>query len=316
MIRLSNLFSFNPHGIVGLNARNLFFIQCYNKRELYIRVDDKVMTKQLAKQNGIASPDLIGVVRYHHQLNQLLELLRNRNEFVIKPIRGSEGKGILVITDRVNGLYVKSSGDVLTERGLKQHVSNILCGLHSLGGESDSAMIEQLVHYSDIFSEFSYRGMPDIRIIVFKGYPVMAMMRLPTRKSDGKANLHQGAVGVGIGIQDGKATCAIQNEKPVNVHPDTRAKLSQLSIPNWEEHLTLAARCYEMTRLGYLGVDIVLDRDRGPLLLELNARPGLAIQIANGEGLLNRLQSVELLNEGAIINPENRVEWSMLNFQH
>jgi D-alanine-D-alanine ligase-like ATP-grasp enzyme len=48
-----------------------------------------------------------------------------------------------------------------------------------------------------------------------------------------------------------------------------------------------------MTKLGYLGVDIVLDRDKGPLLLELNARPGLSIQIANGAGLVPRLEVIE-----------------------
>jgi predicted ATP-grasp superfamily ATP-dependent carboligase len=45
--------------------------------------------------------------------------------------------------------------------------------------------------------------------------------------------------------------------------------------------------------LGYLGVDIVLDPRRGPLLLEANARPGLAIQHANAAGLVPRLQEIE-----------------------
>ncbi|HMW73587.1 MAG TPA: sugar-transfer associated ATP-grasp domain-containing protein, partial [Cellvibrionaceae bacterium] len=61
--------------------------------------------------------------------------------------------------------------------------------------------------------------------------------------------------------------------------------------------LELACGCYDMTGLGYLGVDLVLDRDLGPLLLELNARPGLSIQIANKAGLLPRLQAVEQLKK-------------------
>jgi hypothetical protein len=56
--------------------------------------------------------------------------------------------------------------------------------------------------------------------------------------------------------------------------------------------LELAARSYELTGLGYQGIDIVLDRDKGPLLLELNARPGLAIQIANQAGLGPRLNAI------------------------
>ena len=57
--------------------------------------------------------------------------------------------------------------------------------------------------------------------------------------------------------------------------------------------MNLAARSYELTGLGYQGVDLVLDKDKGPLILELNARPGLNIQIANRAGLLTRLQLVE-----------------------
>jgi hypothetical protein len=48
-----------------------------------------------------------------------------------------------------------------------------------------------------------------------------------------------------------------------------------------------------MTGLGYIGVDVVLDANHGPLLLELNARPGLAIQIANFQGLLVPLEQIE-----------------------
>jgi len=48
-----------------------------------------------------------------------------------------------------------------------------------------------------------------------------------------------------------------------------------------------------LTGLGYQGVDLVLDKNKGPLILELNARPGLNIQVANRAGLLTRLQLVE-----------------------
>jgi hypothetical protein len=38
---------------------------------------------------------------------------------------------------------------------------------------------------------------------------------------------------------------------------------------------------------------MVLDADLGPLVLELNARPGLAIQIANGRGLRGTLDAID-----------------------
>ena len=81
----------------------------------------------------------------------------------------------------------------------------------------------------------------------------------------------------------------------VHEHPDTGEPIAGLTIPQWDHCLLLAARCYELTALGYLGVDIVLDRTRGPLILELNARPGLNIQIANKLGLKYRLDRIHEL---------------------
>jgi hypothetical protein len=72
-----------------------------------------------------------------------------------------------------------------------------------------------------------------------------------------------------------------------------------------------------MTGLGYIGCDLVLDRKLGPLILELNARPGLAIQIANGAGLSLRLQAIEALDEEQLEWPaEKRVEYSRSLFGH
>ncbi|MDX5335526.1 MAG: alpha-L-glutamate ligase-like protein, partial [Marinobacter sp.] len=64
------------------------------------------------------------------------------------------------------------------------------------------------------------------------------------------------------------------------------------------------------TGLGYMGVDLVVDAYKGPLLLELNARPGLAIQMANGEGLLPRLRNIEALKRPHF-SPRERVQYAM-----
>lgn len=132
-----------------------------------------------------------------------------------------------------------------------------------------------------------------MRVIVYKGYPAMAMMRLATAESDGRANLHQGAVGVGLDIHSGKAINAVMHNLPITVHPDTGVDLMKLEVPFWKEHLEIATKAYEMTNLGYLGADIVLDKFRGPMMLELNARPGLAIQIANSCGLAKVLKKID-----------------------
>ncbi len=300
-------------GIIGMNERNFGLIAHHNPRHLYPMVDNKLKTKILAQQAGITVPKLLGTLQYQHDVKQLKQLLDEHNQFVIKPVTGSGGKGILAIIKQDAGLYIKSSGDAIKFPDITRHVSNILSGLHSLGGKPDTVMIESLIQLDPIFADYSYKGIPDIRIIVFKGYPIMTMLRLTTKASDGKANLHQGGVGVGIDIATGRALHAIQFGQPILHHPDTHKIFSELVIPHWDELLRLAAACYEMTGLGYLGADLVLDKQLGPMIIELNARPGLSIQVANCAGLASRIEFIEKL-ETITINPESRVALSQQAF--
>ncbi len=300
-------------GIIGMNQRNFGLVARYNPRHLYPLVDDKLKTKKLAQAANITVPELLGTVLYQHDVKQLKNMLSAYNQFVIKPVKGSGGKGILVITEQDHNLYYKPSGEAVKLSHIQRHVTNILSGLHSLGGKPDSVMIESLIQIDPAFADYSYEGIPDLRVIVLKGYPIMAMLRLATHASDGRANLHQGAIGVGIDIGTGEALHAVQYGNPVYHHPDTRNAFVNLTVPHWDKLLTLAAACYEMTGLGYLGVDIVLDKDKGPMIIELNARPGLSIQVANYAGLAPRVAVVEAL-EHADSDPQSRVAFSKRNF--
>ncbi len=316
MLRLVSPAKLKRAGIVGMNMRNVAYIAQNNPRHLYPRVDDKLLTKKIAKQGGIAVPPLIGVVKFTGQIKELPDFLAPHEQFVIKPSRGSGGKGILVVTGREGDRYAKPSGTLISFSDLARHVNGILSGLFSLGGKPDVAMIESMVQFSDVFKGYSYEGVPDIRMIVYKGYPVMAMTRLSTSASDGKANLHQGAVGVGLDIGTGCALRAVQYDRPVELHPDTGAKLSDIEVPHWQELVRLATSCYEISEMGYLGADIVLDQEKGPLILELNARPGLAIQVANGTGMKPRTEQVdrEIARNRRLPPPDERAAWSMRTF--
>lgn len=308
-------FKLKRKGVMGMNKRNHAYIGRYNDRSKYPLVDDKLKTKIIAQRAGATVPKLIGVVSNQGDVKHIHEMVKDWPGFVIKPARGSGGKGILVITSHKDGVYTKPSGSTINKEDVERHVSNALAGLFSLGGKNDVAVVENLIKFDDCFDGFSYEGVPDVRIIVFKGYPVMAMMRLSTSASDGKANLHQGAVGVGIDIATGKAVRAVQFNRPVKLHPDTGKELKTLEVPHWQRLLTLAASAWEMTGLGYMGTDMVLDKDEGPMVLELNARPGLAIQIANGAGLLPRLQHIENLGTPMIYpSAEERVAYAAKHF--
>ncbi len=279
-------------GILGMNQRNADFILPYNPRKFFPRVDNKLETKRLAQLAGIPVPELYHVIEFEHQIRAVHGILEQYKSFVIKPAQGSGGDGIIVIAGRRGRHYLKSDGSIITQEDLSFHLSNILSGMHSLGGHADKVIVEAKVEFDPIFQDISYQGVPDIRIIVFLGYPIMAMVRLPTRLSSGKANLHQGAIGVGIDLKTGITAQGTQHNRVVQEHPDTACGVHGVQIPHWPELLHICAQTYELTGLGYLGVDLVLDKTLGPMMLELNARPGLAIQIANQTGLLPRLEKV------------------------
>lgn len=289
-------------GILNMNGRNYAVIGAYNSRNLFPLVDDKVKTKELAHTVGIQTPKLIGVIEAQYEVKNILSLVKGYKSFVIKPAHGSGGKGVLVIKKYTKNYFRTASERVLKFSEVYQHISNILSGLYSLGGRYDVAIIEEMVSFSDRFKDYSFQGVPDVRVIVYKGYPAMAMMRLATKESGGRANLHQGAVGVGLDLKTGKAISAVQHNKPIQIHPDTGADLFTLKVPNWRTHLEIGAKGFEMTGLGYLGADIVLDKEYGPMMLELNARPGLAIQIANQKGLMHALTNIDSLPQNLPYN--------------
>ncbi|SFB45168.1 alpha-L-glutamate ligase-like protein [Azotobacter beijerinckii] len=308
-------------GIMGINRRNADYVLKYNKRSLYPIVDDKIITKHRAIAAGIHVPELYGIIETEKEIEKLDQIIGEHSDFVIKPAQGAGGDGIMVIADRFEGRYKTVSGKIVTHDELEHHISSILTGLYSLGGHRDRALIEYRVKPDPIFKNISYEGVPDIRIIVLMGYPVMAMLRLPTRQSGGKANLHQGAIGVGVDLATGITLRGTWLNNKIAKHPDTTNPVDGVQLPDWDGFMKLAAGCYELCGLGYIGVDMVLDETKGPLILELNARPGLNIQIANDCGLVLRTHAIEThlaeLEERATQEaPDERVRFSQALFGH
>ncbi len=303
-------------GVLGLNERNADYIMRLNPRRLYPRVDDKSLTKELAIAAGMAVPDLYGIIANQGEVRRFGEIVADRNSFVIKPAQGSGGDGILVVTSRSQrkrDCYRLSNGILISAAEIRYHIANIVSGQYSLSGNPDKALIEYCVRFDPTFADVSYQGVPDIRVVVYRGYPTMAMVRLPTRASDGKANLHKGAVGAGIDMSSGETLTGVLNNAVVDEHPDTGALITGLRIPHWDFILRSAARGFEVTGLGYLGVDMVIDRERGPLILEMNARPGLNIQIANCTGLVKRIARVDEIHDESA-KPDERARIARREF--
>jgi alpha-L-glutamate ligase-like protein len=301
-------------GVLGMNRRNAEYIMRCNPRSTFPLVDDKVLTKRLAAEQQIPTPTLYLVIEHHGDIAGFEKVLGDQHEFVVKPGRGAGGSGILLIKDRTSEGFIKQNWKIISREDLTYHISSILSGIYSLEGLEDRALFESLVHPDPVFASVTYQGVPDIRIVVYRGVPVMGMVRLPTQASDGKANLHRGAIGAGIEISRGRTVTAVHGYEIVTHHPDTGNPVSDIQIPHWKNILHMAAHAFNMTGLGYLGVDIVIDRERGPLLLELNARPGLGIQLANRIGLRKRLEWVDRAPIQIFATPESRVTWAVETF--
>jgi alpha-L-glutamate ligase-like protein len=287
-------------GILGMNHRNAACILDHNPRAKFPLVDDKLRLAKLCAQIGVPSPAVYAAVSSYGQLRHLPELLGPRSEFVIKPNRGSAGRGILVVTGRDGRDYLRHNGERLTLDLLRQHFSDILSGMYSLGGQLDTVIVQQRVRLHPVFEAITYKGIPDVRVILYRHEPAMAMLRLPTKMSNGRANLHQGGIGTGIDLDTGVTHHAVQRNRFIERHPDTSRKVVGMKVPFWNDVLAMSRAVSRAVGLGYIGVDIVVDANCGPMLLEANARPGLAIQIANGRGLMPRLREIDaLLDEKA-----------------
>jgi alpha-L-glutamate ligase-like protein len=280
-------------GILGMNRRNAACILDHNPRSLFPMVDDKLKMRDLCSRIGVPTPRIYAALSCPGMLRRLPQYLEGLQDFVVKPNRGSAGRGVLVVTGREGNDFLRHNGERLSLEQLRQHLSHNLSGMYSLGGRPDQALLQQRVLLHPAFVPITFQGIPDVRVVLYRGRPAMAMLRLPTRASGGRANLHQGGIGAGVDLETGLTHHAVLRNRAVELHPDTGVPVIGMHVPFWKPILEMSRRVAAAVGLGYLGVDIVLDAQDGPMLLEANARPGLAIQIANGQGLLPRLRHID-----------------------
>ncbi|MCA9442178.1 MAG: ATP-grasp domain-containing protein [Candidatus Omnitrophica bacterium] len=268
--------------ILGLNARNRRFVYPSNDRHTIRIANDKLMARARLEQVGIPMPILLGRVVTLFEIKSTLARISNwENGVVVKPNWGSGGRGILFLTSDGNGGFVGGRKGTMTSCEVDRHLRTVLSGEYSLRSGMDKVVIEDRVRSHPDILALNEDGAPDIRVLCVGGNPLLAMARVPTRRSCGKANLHQGAIGVGLDMQSGQGLTATWKNRFIDRHPDTGLPIKDLRIPHWEEVLKIAKATCAAVPLGYAGVDIMVDREKGPLVLEINARPGLAIQLAN-----------------------------------
>ena len=278
--------------MLGINRRNHEYLFRWNRRDRWAVADDKLATKAALVAAGVPVPATLGTCAAPWELRALRTMAARADGFVAKPARGAGGGGVLVVA-RVDGEHLwKPSGARLGWNDVVAHAADVLAGVYSLGGREDALLVERRVVCEAAMTGLAWGGVPDVRVVVLRGVPLAAMLRLPTRRSDGRANIHLGGLGVGVDLADGRTTHAVAQGRAIAAHPDTGVALAGAVVPAWDDVVTLAVQAADAVGLGFLGVDVVVDAALGPLVLEVNVRPGLAIQLANRAGLRPRLAHV------------------------
>ncbi len=279
--------------ILGINARSSEYLRLNTKRARKF-CNDKFLAKSLFAKKKVPHPRLLSVIENMDQLRGF-DWVGLNTGFVMKPVQGLGGDGILIIKkpSKYAGEWLRMDGKKLDIADLALHAQDILEGRYSRHNVPDKAMIEERVKIHPKFRKMRLKGTPDVRVIVFNRVPVMAMLRLPTEESKGKANLHQGAIGLGVDLATGITTHGVSKDRRLKYLLGTQKKVNGITVPNWKEVLLSAVRSVVAARLGYAGADVLIDEEKGPLVIELNDQPGLSVQIANMTGLRRRLERVE-----------------------
>lgn len=284
--------------VLGIDARDLLYVPKNSKHAVYL-ADSKLASKRVLKEHNLPSSRVFAVI---HNRQELKDFDWNTlpSSFVLKPNRGMGGAGIVVAFRKKGDYWLCAGGKKFDIEGLQTHIINIFDGLFSLFHQKDIAFFEERISIDNYLKQFSYKGIPDIRIWLYNYIPVMAMLRLPSAASGGKANLAQGGIGVGLDLSTGQGIHAIVKG---NVIIDTiKIRKSELSIhsiriPKWKKILKLSIETAKACKIKFTGLDVAIDKKIGPLILEVNARPGLEIQNANMSSLKDRLQRVANLKK-------------------
>ncbi|MGH9576376.1 MAG: sugar-transfer associated ATP-grasp domain-containing protein, partial [Terriglobales bacterium] len=247
-------------------------------------------TKRHLDEAGVPTPRTLLSAESEHELDHRQAALDVPGGFALKPASGTQGEGIVLFTGSEQGRYRLLNGEIWSYEQLRAHVRDITRGLHSASDDRDRALFEELIHPDEFSRSIVPAGIPDIRVLIVRGKAIAAMLRVPTIKSGGRANLHQGAAGFAVDMASGRIGSGTHEGKVIDAHPDSGERLAGRELPRWPEVLRVASAAQQAVPLGYAGIDVCLDERRGAVVIEINARPGIEIQNALQKGLMPELQ--------------------------
>ena len=306
---------FGDFGILWLNARNLIFIRKFNPKKNMRLISNKYKTKLFLEKRGIPVPLTYTHITNRKELFEFDFNSLQQSSFVTKPNKWSKGRGISIIkqiihdnthnqktwlpstwlakrSDRRKQRYeqiifrwmpvfsytYKIGKKTLSDRLFKQWLLWILDGQHTTGDQEDTILVEEKIEPGLWFEQFCEYGLADIRVICFNMIPIAAMLRIPTKKSKGKANLAQWGIVLWIDMSTGKVTSlSLRWKLYKKSFPQIYSHFFGQMIPWRKDILLFSATVQYFLNIWFLWLDWVITPD-GPKLLEANARSWLEIQ--------------------------------------
>lgn len=303
-----------------MNQRNNIYVKEFNPDRGIRLANNKEQTKKFLSQRSIPVPKTFIHIKTRQEWFHFDAWELPVKSFVVKPNKGSKWQGIFVVNDyrkreniqtkkttlgKIN-LYEKQiedfgyefsiGGKRINEIDFKKKAGGIFQGLFSSLGKPDTMLVEdKLIPWAE-FELFCQYGLADLRIIMFNLVPVIAMLRVPTKESGGKANLAQGGIGLGVDVVTGKInTLYWQGKSYTSAFPEEWSQFKNKKIPYRQEILEYSANAQYFVNSWYLGMDWVVT-SKWPKLLEINARAWLEIQNITGKSLLNIMKKIEDLH--------------------
>lgn len=204
----------------------------------------------------------------------LLDLLRIHPKLVIKPMTGSQGRGIRFLFRRDAELY-------LNEKPLSE------ARLRELVGEMDGDLVVRYVEQRSEIAAIHPRTVNTLRLLTMwdmdAGEPFIAaaMFRIGSSSSYPVDNLSHGGFSAEVDLQTGELGKAVSYARETGAltwyadHPETGARIEGFILPRWQEIKTNMLKfCRSLPFLRHVGWDLALTID-GFKILEGNHNPFL-----------------------------------------
>jgi hypothetical protein len=239
-------------------------------REYEILFNDKAVCELLCKGIGINNlPHTYGIISPDQNYKEKLRSWFQNNyvdSLIIKPLKGMMGRHIVLAKRINNNIVIQSKKGFIPLQDF--HLAK-------------TAIVQEVVKQDRRLSAFSSSSVNTIRVLTMytineSTIILAAIMRCGVGESY-VDNWSAGGVSVGIDTETGRLKKYGYNKEGTRYieHPTSRVMFEDFIIPQWQQISELAIKiqqafpCYRI-----LGMDIALQENGEPILIEVNDRPG------------------------------------------